>query len=88
MKRTLIGMFMFFVGALVLYFNAFAINRYGYPMYNHYVTLSFQEVASENIVTGIYLVYRYYDTLFEAMMLLFSIIAVIYLSTHEGADHE
>jgi multicomponent Na+:H+ antiporter subunit B len=46
------------------------------------------ETGSTNVVTAIYLNYRYYDTLFEALMLLFSIIGVIFMSVHEGGEHD
>jgi multisubunit Na+/H+ antiporter MnhB subunit len=85
-RRKFIAGFILAIFAFVIWGNTFTVNRFGYPMYNHYVTLAYQETQAENIVTAIYLNYRYYDTLFEAMMLLFSVIAVIYMSVHEGGD--
>jgi len=41
------------------------------------------DIGGENAVTAIYLGYRMYDTLFEALMLLVSIVAVVHLSRHE-----
>jgi len=41
------------------------------------------EIGGENAVTAIYLGYRMYDTLFEALMLLVSIVAVVHLSHHD-----
>lgn len=52
----------------------------------HYISSAFNQTGSTNVVTSIYLHYRYYDTLFEALMLLFSILAVVYLSIHEGDE--
>lgn len=60
-------------------------NQFGYPMYHGFIQNAYVETQAPNIVTAIYLHYRYYDTLFEALMLLFSVIAVIYLSIHD--DH-
>lgn len=57
-----------------------------YTATDHYLQYAFQETGSTNVVTSIYLNYRYYDTLFEALMLLFSIIGVVYLSIHEGDE--
>lgn len=57
-----------------------------YSAANHYLEYAFSETGSTNVVTSIYLNYRYYDTLFEALMLLFSIIGVVYLSIHEGDE--
>ena len=41
------------------------------------------DIGGENAVTAIYLGYRMYDTVFEALMLLVSIVAVMHLSRHE-----
>ena len=57
-----------------------------YSISNHYIQNAYKETGAINIVTSIYLHYRYYDTLFEALMLLFSIIGVVYLSIHEGDE--
>jgi multicomponent Na+:H+ antiporter subunit B len=58
------------------------------PIAAYYIKNAYHDTASVNVVTGIYLNYRYYDTLFEALMLLFSIIGVIYMSIHEGGEHD
>lgn len=42
------------------------------------------DVGGENPVTSIYLAYRVYDTLFEALMLVVSVVAVIHLSYFDG----
>ena len=47
---------------------------------NQYVSLFTHEVGGENAVTAIYLGYRMYDTVFEALMLLVSVVAVVHLS--------
>jgi len=39
-----------------------------------------QDTAAENAVTAVYLNYRYWDTLFESLILLVSVLAVISLS--------
>ncbi|GAU77932.1 hydrogen gas-evolving membrane-bound hydrogenase subunit E [Fusibacter sp. 3D3] len=57
-----------------------------YDISNHYIQNAYRDTGATNIVTSIYLSYRYYDTLFEALMLLFSIIGVVYLSIHEGDE--
>jgi len=40
------------------------------------------DVGGENAVTAIYMGYRMYDTLFEALLLLVSIVAIVHLSWH------
>lgn len=44
---------------------------------------SVQEVASKNIVTGIYLDYRFFDTIFEASILLVTVSGILYMSRFE-----
>ena len=47
---------------------------------DQYVSMFANDIGGENVVTSIYLGYRMYDTLFEALMLLVSVIAVAHLS--------
>lgn len=49
---------------------------------DQFVTRFTADVGGENAVTAIYLGYRVYDTLFEALMLLISITALIHISRH------
>jgi len=49
---------------------------------DQYLSMFSHDVGGENAVTSIYLGYRLYDTLFEALMLLVSITAIIHLSWH------
>ena len=46
------------------------------------------DTGAQNAVAAIYLNYRMYDTLFEALMLLISIIAMIHFFKAGGQDHE
>ena len=50
-----------------------------------YLTHFMYDVGGENAVTAIYLGYRLYDTVFEALMLLIAAVAVSHLSWHKGA---
>lgn len=52
-------------------------------MGTYYLTNAMDFANAPNSVTAIYLFYRYYDTLFEAMILIFAVVGVIYLSVHE-----
>lgn len=54
-----------------------------YDVSTFYIQDAYGFTTAPNSVTAIYLFYRYYDTLFEAMMLIFSVVGVIYLSVHE-----
>ncbi len=57
------------------------------PMASYYIANAYEETGAENAITSIYLYYRYYDTMFETMMLLLSIIGVIYMSVHKGEEY-
>jgi multicomponent Na+:H+ antiporter subunit B len=70
------------VCGFVLWTSSLVTNTFGWPMAEHYIKMAVEETGSPNVVTAIYLNYRYYDTLFEALVLLFSVIAVIYMSVH------
>lgn len=83
MRRLIIGVIMAFLCALVLLYSVPNTKDQTYPMRDYYIAHAYSETGASNAITSIYLFYRYYDTLFEALMLLFSIIGVIYMSIHE-----
>lgn len=87
MRRILIAIFMLTLTSYVIVLaNTHKIVP-NFEVADYYVKNAYTSYQTPNIVTSIYLVYRYYDTLFEALMLMFSLIGVIYMSVHEG-DHE
>jgi len=53
-------------------------------LYQYIVQNFINETGSYNAVTSIYLDYRVFDTLFETLLLLVSVIGIIYFSRHEG----
>lgn len=69
---VLVALFLYFVPELTAHLS----------LKESYLTLFAQEIAGENAVTSIYLGYRVYDTIFEALMLLVSVIAVTHLSSY------
>lgn len=85
-RRTILAILIFFVGITVLMHSNIIPAHAEMPLAKYVVDNAFRDTGAENAVTSIYLYYRYYDTLFEALMLMFSIIAVIYMSVH-GGDH-
>jgi len=73
-----------FAAALAALFIAFIPNiEPSSYLKDMYTSLFPGRIGGENAVTAIYLGYRMYDTLFEALMLLVSIVAVVHLSRHE-----
>ena len=73
--------FVFVCLGLTLYFapsgNAFAELR------DMYLLNFMTDIGGQNAVTSIYLGYRVYDTLFEALLLVMAVVAVIHLSWYE-----
>ena len=73
-----------FTGLLIFLFIKFipdtVSNDY---LKNLYLSMFQYDIGGENAVTAIYLGYRMYDTMLEALMLLVSIMAVIHLSWHK-----
>lgn len=53
-------------------------------VYSYYLDNFAADTGSLNTVTAIYLNYRMYDTFFETLLLLVSVIGIIYFSRHEG----
>ena len=51
---------------------------------HYYITNFQQDTGALNAVTAIYLNYRLFDTFFETLLLLVSVIGIIYFSRHEG----
>ena len=70
-----------FCGAITAMFIHFLPGVTPSPYLMHQYIFNFQtDVGGENAVTAIYLAYRLYDTVFEALMLVVSVVAVVHLS--------
>lgn len=54
-----------------------------YDSKNYYIDNALEEVHSKNIVTGIYLDYRLFDSIFEAGILLVSVAGVIFMARED-----
>lgn len=53
-------------------------------LYHYYIENFKTDTGAGNAVTAIYLNYRLFDTFFETLLLLVSVIGIIYFSRHEG----
>lgn len=73
------GMFLL-VGFGVLRTYLDTMEEVGKPAWDYYVRFFTPDTGARNAVTAIYLNYRVFDTLFEALLLLVGVIAVIYFS--------
>ena len=70
-----------FVGALFALFVYAIPEETGIaPLLEGYLTYFIADVGGQNAVTAIYLGYRVYDTLFEALMVVISVVAVVHMS--------
>lgn len=81
MSKKIAFSFTIFAG-LILFISYFNLgNRFEPVLYLKTISNAIDETAAENIVTGIYLNYRIFDTLFEALLLLVSVIGVSQFSS-------
>ena len=78
MRRILVSVFLLMLLALVLVLFLFYPETAGYPLSQYYLENFQSDTGARNAVAAIYLNYRMYDTVFEALMLFVSIIAMIH----------
>lgn len=87
MRRVIILIFFLCLAILIIFINGLGYDVLKNEVYEYYLANSYRETGAKNVVTGIYLNYRMFDTMFEALILLLSIIAIIHFSRYEGG-HE
>lgn len=83
MRRKLLALFLLILFLLCISLDIVPLDN-STDVLNYYVDNSLEETGSVNVVTSIYLNYRVFDTIFETLLLLISIIGIIYFSRHEG----
>lgn len=49
----------------------------------YYLTNTYKDTGSKNIVTGIYLDYRLFDSIFEASILIITVSGIIFISKRD-----
>ncbi len=86
-RRILIAVFIFLVCIFSLIEHSQIQNLFGFPMFNFVKRYSFQSTHSKNIVTSIYLSYRYFDTIIETFVLAFATISVSYMNLHKKGEN-
>jgi multicomponent Na+:H+ antiporter subunit B len=82
-RRKLIGIMMLIIFFLIISIDITPLS-FAQDVYHYYITNCIVDTGSVNCVTGIYLNYRIFDTIFETLLLLVSVIGIIYFSRHEG----
>lgn len=88
MRRKILALLVIFLCFLVLKSTSDISETPDLNVSKYYLNHGVADISSPNIVTSIYLFYRYYDTLFEALMLLFSVTGIIALSVHHGGEDD
>lgn len=83
MRRLIIAILMIIIFLLIFSQEVTALPSSS-SLYHYYIKNGIVDTGSINSVTGIYLNYRVFDTLFETLLLLVSVIGIIYFSRHEG----
>lgn len=83
-RRLVLAGILFLVIAQVLYLNDLSPLADSWPIKDYVLDHAYKQTGAENTVTAIYLTYRYYDTLFEGLMVIFAIVGVVYLSFHQS----
>lgn len=83
MRRKILAVFVFVIFLLMASVKIVPLDS-ATDLYDYIVTNFQQDTGAINAVTGIYLDYRVFDTLFETLTLLVSVIGIIYFSRHEG----
>ncbi len=83
MRRKAIAVFMVGVFFLMIANPMTPTDAHGI-IYSYYLDNFIADTGALNAVTAIYLNYRMYDTIFETLLLLVSVIGIIYFSRHEG----
>ncbi len=88
MRRKVLALSIGVIGAVVLFLTLNQPLAIKSSVAEYYILNANEKISAPNVVTAIYLYFRYYDTLFETLVLLFCIIGIITLSIHEGEDHD
>jgi len=73
---VLFGLFLNFIPTM-------DVNTY---LKDQYIAYAHYDVGGTNVIGAIYLGYRVYDTLFEALVLVISVVAVIHMSAHNVTE--
>lgn len=82
MRRLFSAVLAMLSASLVIHLSSLTPLSERYTASEYYLKHAFSETGSINSITAVYLYYRYYDTLFEALMLMLSIIGIMYLSAN------
>lgn len=84
-RRRIIASFVFVVFIFIVILSQDIESVMGSTdLFEFYISNFNLDTAANNAVAAIYLNYRLFDTFFETLLLVLSVIGIIYFSTHEG----
>lgn len=83
MRRKVTAVFIFVLFLMVMSLEVMPIEG-SKDLFHYYIENFREDTGAGNAVTAIYLNYRLFDTFFETLLLLVSVIGIIYFSRHEG----
>jgi len=83
MRRKFTAAFVLVIFLMVISLETTSVSS-SQDLFHYYIEHFRQDTGAGNAVTAIYLNYRLFDTFFETLLLLVSVIAIIYFSRHEG----
>ena len=85
LRRKIISLWIFFIFLFMVFISGQIEELPSSKDIFLYISENYMEqTGSQNAVSGIYLDYRAFDTLFETLLLMVSVIGIIYFSRHEG----
>lgn len=90
MRNKLYGAFVLFVAIIIVMYMATHSTYTDNTVFQGYVEVGLEHSQVKNLVTSVLLDYRVFDTLFEALLLLVSIVAIFSftsLEPHENCIH-
>ena len=88
MRRTIIAVLILLLFLAVGYSLMIQSAPVSGPLMELCLSRAQSDTGAQNAVAAIYLDYRVFDTILEALLLLISIIAVIHFSRQEDTHHE
>lgn len=85
MRKIFILIFILTTAVLIFYTDNRNPVSFDNFLSGYYILNSFDQTKAQNAVAAVYLNYRMYDTLFEALMLLVCVLAIKHFSK-DGSD--
>lgn len=83
MRRKFTAAFVIVIFLMVISLKTTSVSS-SKDLFHYYIENFREDTGAGNAVTAIYLNYRLFDTFFETLLLLVSVIGIIYFSRHEG----